>query len=82
MTAFHIIQIAIGSAVFAGAIHALTAEERCGQCLKRIYFWQSCVLYKAGGRWGWFHTRCDHVDALKSPEEQTRLTEASTSGGR
>jgi hypothetical protein len=38
MTAFHIIQIAIGSAVFIGAVLALNAEERCGQCLKLIYF--------------------------------------------
>ena len=52
MTALDIVQIAIGSVVFAGAMLALSAEERCGKCLERIYFWQSSAFYAVGGRWG------------------------------
>jgi hypothetical protein len=72
MTTLHIVQIAIGSAIFLGAVLALRAHERCGQCLRRIYFWQSRVLYKASGRFGWLHIRCDHALGTRTAGQDNR----------
>lgn len=61
MTAFQFVQIVAGSAVFFGSLVALSTHNRCGQCLKRIYFWQSRAHFLAGARRGWFHTQCDEI---------------------
>jgi hypothetical protein len=71
MTAFQLLTIVGGSAVFAGSMVALGTRNHCGQCLKRIYFWQSRAHFLAGARRGWFHTQCDDVKAAtpSRPEE-------------
>jgi hypothetical protein len=61
VTAFQFVQILVGSTVFVGSVLALSTRNRCGQCFKRIYFWQSRAHFLAGARRGWFHTQCDEM---------------------
>jgi hypothetical protein len=71
MTAFQLVTIVGGSAVFVGSMVVLSTRNHCGQCLKRVYFWQSRAHFLAGARRGWFHTQCDEVKATapSRPEE-------------
>ena len=65
----HIDQITIAS-ICGGFAVVFGSRDRCGQCHKRIYFWQSRAVYSRSvvERVGWFHTDCDsHVGAANSP---------------